>query len=73
MSPVPNKQRHRRAQVDPQPRTFCRILCTEKGPDGTEYVMLEPITDPQERHAAQKRCKATLRKLFATTREGGKP
>lgn len=59
-----NSLRNQAHAPSPEPRTFCRIVGRETGPDGKGQLILEPITDPQEQAAAQKRYEAAMRKAF---------
>jgi hypothetical protein len=47
-----------------EPRTFCRIVGEEVGPDGKTDLLIEPITDPREQEAARKRYEAVIRLKF---------
>ena len=47
-----------------QRRTFCRIVGEEISQDGKTMLLLEPITDPQEKRAAQARYKAATERFM---------
>lgn len=45
-------------------RTFCRIVGEEIGQDGKMMLLLNPITDPQEKRAAHARYKAATERFM---------
>ena len=56
--------------LDPVPETPCRIVVKKDGPDGKPYVVLEPITDPDEQRAVRERYRAAVSQVMRTRQEG---